>query len=340
MGAGGVGAKAVGIDGKGLATAGQRTIGPWSEVAAVTTKGPMGMPTKWARCTSPPESPHAIRGTEGWNATHSAELGRMRVACSVPEATSHSLTVRSLLVVASQVPSGLIAHAHRKSVWPMRVERRRAVLCRSDEAGSTPVLRGLPRSSVSDDTELRALISHDRAMTKLVEVVVGIIGLGALIFFGMMSYRQAEESADLAERLEGLEERRSETEMLQERVQGFASEYFSLTCHEKVDMIDFPLERWFNAKDVDRGRVEDDCDNGTGTVFVVKEISIGRMTRANNLLISAELRFDDNPGPSGDGTHDQDGITYVQVKLVQDPDNSDGWLVKAIHEVVEKTAPA
>ncbi len=176
-------------------------------------------------------------------------------------------------------------------------------------------------------------------MTKVLEVVVGIIGLGAVIFFGAMSYRQAEESADLAESLQRLEMRRSETELLQERVQGFVSEYFSSTCQEKMSMIDFPLERWFSAEDVGPGRVEDACGNGTGTAFVVKEISVGRLTRANNLIISVELRFDRNPGPGGDGTHDQDGITFVQVKLVPRPDHHDDWRVKAIHEVVERTSP-
>jgi hypothetical protein len=71
-----------------------------------------------------PASPTAAsRRPDGFQAQSLSELSTRMTALMLAVVASQTRTVPSVLVVASQVPSGAIATAFTRSVWPVRVAR-------------------------------------------------------------------------------------------------------------------------------------------------------------------------------------------------------------------------
>lgn len=175
-------------------------------------------------------------------------------------------------------------------------------------------------------------------------VVVSLLSVVVVLTLGIVSIQQTKQAHRLADQIADIEAQRNSDEVLQERVQDFVAHYYSLTCQEQLELLEYPLDDWFGrtGEGLSREAVETaSCLPNPAvegdTVFVIDEISIGRTVGDDLLTATFALRYNSTPLlDQGEAIHRQDGISYGTF-ILHDVDTVQDFSVKGLREVVVRT---
>lgn len=154
--------------------------------------------------------------------------------------------------------------------------------------------------------------------SRWLELVLVIAATSVTAYYAHSANSISQESLALSEQLAAAEVARSEAESERAAVKDFVARYFTSSCEQKVQLIQFPMRRFFNEIDnakLDENYVRAQCGAphvGAPPTYVVRDVHLASPAGDGEYLVTATLLFDSG---GEDYMHRIDGVTAVEMRL-------------------------
>ena len=143
--------------------------------------------------------------------------------------------------------------------------------------------------------------------------IIELLGVGVTVMGAFVACQAAADAQNTSDQLWRIEDARRADEELEDLLATQVTDFFSGDCDLKLAMYKFPVERWFNATDVDRQFIEDRCQPPGADTYVMRDLTVIGSPTASHSRVLVEFSV-------GNPDLEEEARSAVDMTLVRDDD--------------------